>query len=292
MTNQRQIGRYLAQGLGANAIASYLLLLSLFLSAGDEGSVGVVVLIALPAYWIVAGLFGLATAAGLWVFEYVIDLKLNFWFRALFGIVLPFALATFIAFLGGFLSEPLGVLGITMPLAILILPAALISGSRVNPLRFMVTDLQLPRYGWGRALSILSVPLLRLSSAIGLLEALIWLACLRSVLLGGWDVLGNEFLGAVIAVVYFAVTLIVSLCLPDKIIVVACAVVANAPLVAFAFAAQHRTSFDPLFFCVVSWLFVSLWTLFLVSQLMRSETRRIIPITMLEIRVRHALNYW
>ena len=291
MKNQGRIGRYLAQGLGANAIASYLILISLLLWSGDGQGAGFTILFALPIYWFVAGLFGLATAAGLWVFEYAIDSKFNFWFRALFGILLPLALAAAIGWLGGFLFEPAGLLGVAMFFAILIFPAALLSGSRVNPLKFIIVDLQLPESG-ARALSIIGVPLLRLSSVVALLEALIWLACLRSVALGGWRVLDNEFLGAVIAVVYFAITLIVSLCLPDKIIIMACAVVANAPVIAFEFAAQERTSLDSLFFAVVSWLFVSLWILFLIGQFMRSANRRFLPVTMLEIRIRHAFNYW
>src|SRR5688500_17823076 len=113
MTKHKGIGTYLAQGWGANAIAIYLVLLSLVLFAGNDGA-EVTVPIALPIYWFIAGLFGLATAAGLWVFEYVIDRKLNFWFRALIGILFPLALAALIGWLFGFLSEPLGLLAVAM----------------------------------------------------------------------------------------------------------------------------------------------------------------------------------
>ena len=291
MTHERQIGRYLAQGWGANAVATYLLWLGLFLVVGDDGW-GVAVLIAVPFSCFIVGLFGLATGAGLWILEYVTDRKLKFWVRALAGIFLPCAFAVLVALLCGFLPELIGVLGVTIMFAILILPAALLSGSRVNPLNFVVMDLHqnLPKFGWARALSIIAVPLLRALSAVAVLEALIYLACRRSVLLGSWDVADKQFSGGIIAVVYFAITLIVSLCLPDKVVVVACGLVANAPIVAFALS--RHPSFVSQFFAVVGWIFVLLWTLFLVSQLLRSETRRLIPLTMLEIRIRHALNYW
>lgn len=291
--SERRIGRYLAQGWSANAVVLYLLLISVFLFVENPGA-DVMVLIALVLWWLIGGLFGLVTAFVVWVFEYALDRRLNFWFRALIGILSPFGLAVSIGWLYGFLSEPLVILSVAMPFAILILPAALLSGSRVNPLGFVVMDLrrEFPKKGWARTLSFIGVPLLRLSSAVGLLGAFLYLAGSRPPELGSWATTDTRFSGSIVAVLYFALTLVVSLCLPDKIIVVVAALVANTPVVFFLSSTQWQANSDVRFLAVIGWIFVSLWLLFFVSQLVRVETRRFIPVTMLEIRIRHALNCW
>ena len=133
--------------------------------------------------------------------------------------------------------------------------------------------------------------MLRLTSALGILESLLYLATLRSPDLAGWNTAENEFVGAVVAIVYFWITLIVSLWPPERIVVLVIGVILNAPIVAFAIGAQRQSSFNYQSLAIVGWVLVSLWTLFTVS---RSEhgARRILPVTMLEIRVRHAFDYW
>lgn len=290
-TNEVGLGRYLAQGWAANAIFTYLLLLTVCLLSPSRDDWGALLVVA-PIYCSIIGAIGMAVAAMIW-FSSVFTRKgrINILYRAAAAILIPFLLTTTILALFGVLREPI-VLLFAIPPVLLVLPAALLSGSRVNPLRFVVMDLRrdLPKYGWSRALSIVIVPLLRFTSALGILETLLYLALLRSSALGAWDVAEKEFAGAIVAVVYFAVTFSVSLCLPQRNIITPVGILANAPVAMYALMAP--ASFDYQFIAFIGWILVGLWTLLIASRFRRSETRRLIPVTMLEIRMRHAFNYW
>jgi hypothetical protein len=294
MTKQRGIGTYLAQGWAANATVTYLLLLGFILLKGSRNDLAEVVIFA-PIYFSIMGVPGGAVGMLIWIVEEVTGRKINVLYRGAGAIVLPALLAMAAAALAGFPQNVvLALMWIASPLVVLVLPAALLSGSRLNPLGFIVMNLSrdLPRYGWSRALSIIVVPLMRLAAALGTLESLLYLATLRSPDLGSWNVAEKQFVGAVFAVVYFAITLIVSLCLPEKVMVVVAGIVLNAPIVTFAVMVQQQGSFNYQSFAIIGWILISLWILFILSQWVRSETRRIIPVTMFEIRIRHAFNYW
>lgn len=290
MANSRNFGRYLAQGFGANAIVIYLSLVVVLLWSG--GGLWQLMLFVTPIYCFIAGLFGAATAVALWVIEAVIHRKLNIWLRGLLGILFPSAIGIAIAFICGF-NDVLGVLSLTTPFVILILPAALLSGSRLNPLGFIAMDLRrdLPNHGWTRALSIVAVPLMRFVSLVGVGEALLCLACQPLPEPQTWASSGKVYAATIIAVVYFAITLTVSLCLPHKVLVTAIEVFINIPIVMFALTAQGGDISDH-FLAVVGWVLIVSSAVFLFSQFMRANHRRIVPVTLLEIRLRHALNYW
>jgi hypothetical protein len=294
MTKQRGIGTYLAQGWTANATVTYLLLLGFILLKGSRNDLAEVVIFA-PIYFSIMGVPGGAVGMLIWIVEEVTGRKINVLYRGAGAIVLPALLAMAAAALAGFPQNVvLALMWIASPLVVLVLPAALLSGSRLNPLGFIVMNLSrdLPRYGWSRALSIIVVPLMRLAAALGTLESLLYLATLRSLDLGSWNVAEKHFVGAVFAVVYFAITLIVSLCLPEKVMVLVAGIVLNAPIVTFAVMVQRQGSFNYQSFAIIGWILISLWILFILSQWVGSETRRIIPVTMFEIRIRHAFNYW
>ena len=291
MTKPQGIGTYLAQGWAANATLTYLLLvgMALFSAALDDWAG---LLIVMPIYVSIIGTVGAAVGLFIWLAEFVTGRKINILFRGAAAILLPVLLTT-IAALSGFLHNVFLLLWITAPLVILALPPALLSGSGLNPLKIIVMDLaeSLPKYGWGRALFIIAIPLLRFASLLGALEALLFLACQRPDL-SAWSFAEQQFAGSVIAVVYFAITFTVSLCLPRKNVVVAMGIVSNLPVAALAVMSHQLGGTAYLSLAIVSGSFVSLWTLFVISQLLRSETRRILPVTMFEIRLRHALNYW
>ncbi|HEY3104303.1 MAG TPA: hypothetical protein VGJ69_11965 [Pyrinomonadaceae bacterium] len=293
MTKQQGIGTYLAQGWAANATLAYLMLLG-FVLVRPSREDWPVWLILVPIYFSIYGIIGAAVAILIWIVDYARGRRTNILYRAAAAILIPVLLITTIAALGGFLNEMMVLFWVAASLVILVLPPALLSGTRLNPLKFLVMDLttSLPKYGWARALSIIALPLLRLASVLGLLESLLYLACQRAPELSALNLAGNEFTGAVIAVIYFTITLSVSLWLPQKFVVLVIGVLANIPIAAFAVTAKQHAGWDYQSFAIIGWIFVSLWTLFAVSQVIRSETRRIIPVTMLEIRVRHALNYW
>ena len=292
MTKQQGIGTYLAQGWSANASLTYLLLLGFVLMSPDRDD-WAVLLVVVPIYSSISGIFGGAVGVLIWIVECLPRRKINILYRTAGAILFPVLLTTTVAALAGFLENVIALLWISVSMVVVVLPPALLSGSRCNPLRFILMNLRrdVPKIGWPRALSIVVLPLLRLTSALGILESLLYLATLRSPDLAGWNTAENEFLGAVVAIVYFWITLIVSLCPPERIVVLVIGVILNAPIVAFAIGAQRQSSFNYQSLAIVGWGLVSLWTLFTVS---RSEhaARRILPVTMLEIRVRHAFDYW
>jgi hypothetical protein len=292
MTKPQGIGTYLAQGWAANAVLTYLLLVGVALFSADPGD-WAGLLIGMPIYVWIIGTFGAAVGLFIWFVEFVRGRKINILFRGAAAILLPVLLTITIAALSGFLHDVIVLLWITTPLVILALPPALLSGSRLNPLKIIVMDLaeSLPKYGWARALFITAVPLLRFASLLGMLEALLFLACQRPDF-SAWNLIEREFAGALMAVVYFAITLTAALCLPHRLIALAIGIIANVPVAGFVLMVSLRANseYGPL--AVAGWVFVLLWAVFIVSQLLHPETRRILPLTMVEIRIRHALNCW
>jgi hypothetical protein len=291
MTKPPGIGTYLAQGWAANAGLTYILLLGFVLLNPDRDD-WPVFLVAVPIYSSLSGIFGAAVGVLIWMAGLLSGRKINVFYRAGGAILFPLLLTATVAALAGFLDNVIGWLWISVPLVVLVLPPALLSGSRYNPLKFalMNLDRDVPKIGWPRAMSIIILPLLRLISALGILESLLYLATLRSPDVAGWNTAENQFVGAVVAVVYFWTTLIVSLFPPERIIVLIIGVILNAPIVAFSLWAQRQSSFDYRSLAIVGWVLVSLWTLFTVSRCEGSA--RIFPVTMVEIRVRHAFDYW
>jgi hypothetical protein len=289
MTKQQGIGTYLAQGWSANAILNYLLMLGVMLfNPGRDDWAGL--LIVIPIYFSMMGVVGGAVGMLIWIIECVTGRRTSLLYRGAGAILFPVLLSTILA--ATMSMDWVWWLWFTTPLVALVLPPALLAGSPLNPLRFVVMGLghDLPKYGWSRALSIVVLPLLRLTSALGILESLLYLTTLRSREVLGWNTADIAFAGAVFAVVYFWVTLIVSLVLPEKLIVVLTGIILNVPIAWFALGVQRQSNFDYQLLIAVCVL-VPLWTLFIVSQCVRSETR-LVPVTMLEIRLRHAFNYW
>ncbi|HEX6187148.1 MAG TPA: hypothetical protein VFZ40_03620 [Pyrinomonadaceae bacterium] len=292
MTKQQGIGTYLAQGWAANAMLTYLLLFVLALLFAEPGE-WAGLLTAMPIYVSTIGTLGAAVGLFIWLAESVCGRKINILFRGTAAILLPVLLTTTIAALCGFLHDVIVLLWLTTPLIVLALPPAVLSGSRLNPLKIIVMDLgeSLPKYGWTRALSIIAVPLLRFASLLGMLEALLFLACQRPDF-SAWNLIEKEFVGALVAFVCFAITLTAALCLPHKLITLGIGLITNVPVAGFVLMAPLRTNSDYEILAVGGWIFVLLWGVFIVSQLLPPASRRLIPVTMCEIRVRLALNYW
>jgi len=292
MTKRQGIGTYLAQGWAAKSSLTYILLLGYVLLNPDRNDWPALFVVA-PIYSSIIGIFGAAVGLLIWIVECLSGRKINILYRAAGAILFSVLLTTTFATLAGFLENAIALLWVSGLIVVVVLPPALLSGSRFNPLKFVLMNLgrDVPKFGWPRALSLFVLPLLRLTSALGILESLLYLATLRSPDLAGWNTGENEFVGAVVAVVYFWITLIVSLCVPERIIVLIIGVILNAPIVTFAILAQRQSSVDYQALAIVGWVLVALWTLFTLSRSEHSA-RRILPVTMLEIRVRNAFDYW
>lgn len=299
MTNRRGIGTYLTQGWAANAAVLYLWILGWVLFRPEPDFRPETEILILMAVWVPIGCFiigsiGAVVAAGIWFLEFATGRRFNVIVRALGAILLPALPIMSVVMLGGFRPDTSDLLWISLPTISLMLPSSLLAGVRFNPLSFLMLDLQrdVPAYGWGRALTLLSVPLMRVVSVIGILAALLWLACLDLPNLVAWELGSKHFVGVIIAAIYFAISLIVALWLPQKIAALGIGIFMNVPLAALAVYARSNPAWDFQLVGVLSWLPIFVWAVFLISQLFRKETRRLLPVTMFEIRIRHALNYW
>lgn len=292
MTTRRGIGTYVAQGWAANALLTYLLCLgwALYRPAVDEAEL---MLIALPIYGFFIGSVGAVVGAVVWIFEFALQRRMNVVCRGLVGVLLPITLTAVLAALGGFLHETETLLWVIGMLAFLVLFPVVLAGTRFNPLSVIVMDLQhnLPDYGRVRAITLTTVPMLRILSVFGLLEAFLFLAYQRSPELGAWDFTARHFLGAIAAVIYFAITLIVALCRPKRIVALTAGIITNLPIAAFAFTALQNLTWNNRVLSFICGSLIISWGLFLLSEA-NAKTRRLFPVTMFEIRVRHALNYW
>jgi hypothetical protein len=293
MTTQRGIGTYLAQGWAANVAVPYLWILGWVLFT-SETDILIMMAVMVPIYCFVTGSIGAVVAACIWSFEFARGRRFNIITRALGAILVPSVLITSVVVLGGFRPALTDLPWILLPPIFLTLPPSLLSGVRFNPLSFLVMDLQrdVPDHGWGRALTLLSVPLLRIVSVFGMLEALLCLACLRLPDFGSLDTMGRQFVGAIIAATYFAISLIVALGRPQKIAAIGIGILMNVPLAALAVYVRGHSAGEFQLIAILGWLVIFVWAVFLISQLFQKGTRRLLPVTMFEIRIRHALNYW
>lgn len=297
---KRGIGTYLAQGAAANAVAAYLLLLGLVLYApNSEIDSETVILIVLPAYLLVAGIVGAVIASMFWLASILISRRLGILVHAAVGILLPglIVVRSTYSIESGFDLNELMILAI--PALVLSLPAALLSGSNFNPLRSVVFGLDpaASDRDFAHGFSFPPALLLRVGSLLGLMEALLYLASLPSSALANWDMSDPSFVKTIVAVLYFAVTALVSFDLPRKSVVVAAAVLANTPLAIWAMDPQLFTTMSSGFLAFTVWVFMYVWVLFVVgrmlcAELARPRPLRILPVTMLEIRMRHAFNLW
>ena len=295
---QKGFGTHLVQGWTANAIVTYVLMLGVLLWKGTR-EIAVIYLIVGAIYPFITGALGAFVGGGIWLAGFLIERQLRILWRALVGVLLPIGLAVLLGLAFDFIRDLKTLGGAALSLLILNLPAALMAGSRLNPLRSVIFGLdQLTfRSPFGRAFSFPPALLLRVGSIFGLLEALLYLACLPSSALANWGTTDRDFAAAMVAVAYFTVTAIVSLSLPQKRIVTIVGLLVNTPLVIWAIDSQRYVATTSRLLAFVVWIFVFLWVLFAVGRLVfvieaLRRPLRILPVTMLEIRIRHALNYW
>jgi hypothetical protein len=291
-------GTYLAQGAAANAIVVALILLGILLYHPMPAMV-VVVMVILPIYLVLVGILGGIVGLGFWFVGFLFRRKLGLLTRAAVGIVVPL-LITLLPSLA--FSTDLNWPDLLIPLItllIVILPAALMSGSRFNPMRSLVLGLEPapPLHDFGRAFSFFPAVVLRFGSTLGLLEAMVYLANSRADTLPDPSLRGDGFPEGIMAVFYFGVTAIVSFGLPRKHFVVLAALLSNVPVVMWVADPPGVLSFGAAYVPSVIGTFVGCWCLFVLGRLLAVESThpralRILPVTFLEIRIRHALNQW
>lgn len=125
------IGTYLAQGAAGNVIATFLLFLVLWLISTEHYAV--TTLIFLSIYLLIVGFVGAVVGGLLWILVFLLGRRLGILARASIGVFVSFLIPAFLilALESEFLLDWFYA---SIPLLFLLLPAALMSGSRF-PLR-------------------------------------------------------------------------------------------------------------------------------------------------------------
>jgi hypothetical protein len=252
------------------------------------------IMMTLPLYLLFGGIPGAIVGAVLWLAGDLRNRKLGFVTRALIGIIAPIVmtllLGSAIDLEGPDLFIPLATFGFA------ILPASLMSGSRFNPIRTLVLGLEQapPLHDFGRAFSFFPALLLRFGSTLGLLEMMVYFVNSSG---AQPDRQLRSFPEAIIAFSYFCVTAIVSIGLPRKQIVLIAGLLSNTPILVWVSDPPPVLSAGAEYLTALVGIFVGSWFLFALGRLLAVELTnprafRTLPVTFLEIRVRHALNWW
>jgi hypothetical protein len=289
-------GTCLVQGATANAITVFLVLLVWMLYRPTPDDVFMLMMV-LPIYLLLWGIPGAIVGFVLWLAGSLRKRKLGLLTRGLVGIIVPILITLLLgsAFDLGWpvLFIPLAIFGVA------ILPAALMSGSRLNPMRTVVLGMEQapPLHDFGRAFSFFPAMVLRFGSTLGLLETMVYFVNSSSGAQQDWQLRGDGFPEAILAFLYFCVTAMVSFGLPRKQFVLIAALLGNAPILLWVSDPPRVFSGGTEYLTGLVGLFVGSWFLFalgrsLAVELTHPRAFRTLPVTFLEIRVRHALNWW
>ena len=298
---KKTFGTFLAQGAAGNAIATYVVLIGLVFYAPGMSSVIVVVL--LPFYLLAAGIIGVPLGGFVWLAGRLFDRRLTILPRAAIGIVLPTLIVIVVSLAYGVMVDWKLLLGSISASLAYSLPATLVAGSRFHPLRTIVFGLPHPTTGrdFVSGFSFLPALMLRVGSLFGLLASALYMACLVAGV-PGWGIRADfeAFLATSVAILYFAVTALVSFTSQRKFVVAATAGLANLPLLIWALDRNRYMNVETGFLAFVVWVFIYLWVLFVAGRMISSQEKiieryqrtRILPLTLWEIQIRHALNRW
>jgi hypothetical protein len=293
---------FLGQGMAGYVLATYVIAIGLMFYSPSSRNLFLLVL--LPVQILVAGIVGPITGAAVWLVGWLLKRRLNILARAAVGMGLASLLPTVVILSGGLLVE-LQTLAVSFAWGLLLsLPSALMAGSRFHPLRRIVLGWSQTKAirDFGSGFAFFPGLLLRALSWFGLMESLLFLACLVSSLMP-WSDSGfeeNYFLITIVATLYFAASILGSLTSsPQKSLVLASALIVNTPLVILLINPPHYFDGDRAVFLTVMPVFWVLWTLMVFGRLISSKNktgerrhRRLFPLTIWEIEIRHALGEW
>jgi len=301
-TEKIRFGTFLAQGAAGNIIVTYLSFIAIVLYFPN--GYDFLLLFFLPFYLIVMGIIGAVIGTVIWLAGWLLESRPGVISRAAIGILFPASLVALVALLLGSILDQRLLMGAIGSGLFYGLPAALVAGSRFNPLRRIIFG-----FGEGRARRDLSrrfaciagLPL-RVASAFGLMESLLWLACLISSrrLGAGFNYGGENYLPAGLAILYFAVSGLNSCAPPRKLFLLITSVLVNTPLAIWTLDPHRARSDDTDALAIMAWALISVWVLFVAGQMISSGSNhstphqrpRLIPLTLCEVQIRQALNRW
>ena len=298
---KKSLGNFLGQGAAGNAIATYVVLIGLLFYTPGTSSVIVVAL--LPFYLLAAGIIGVPLGGFVWLAGWLFDRPLSILARAVIGIVLPTSIVIVVSLAYGVMVDWKLFLGSISASLAYSLPATLVAGSRFHPLRTIVFGLpqSTTSRDFASGFSFPPALMLRVGSLFGLLASVLYMVCLVAGT-PGWGIRADDeaFLATSVTILYFAATALVSFTSTGKVLVAATVVLANLPLVIWALDRNRYMNVGTGFLAFVVWVFSYLWVLFVAGRMIssqgkttkRNQRTRILPLTLWEIQIRHALNRW
>ena len=292
---RRGIGTYLAQGASANAAIVYVLMLGCSLNAPSGPDM--VMLIAVPVYVLIGAVPGAVVGSLFWLAEVVIGRRLGIVVRAATAIVLPTLIVIIVSLAFDLTTSFLPIILAAVAILTITLPAALLSGSRFNPLRRVVLGLE-SISGFGDKVFFPFGVFLRFASVLGMAEVIIFLTTLPARSLWQFTFGGDGFGEAIVVFFYFAMTGAVSFGLSQKLrVTLAAAVFLNVPAAIWAAQPERYLAVGSKVTAISIWILIGLWIPFVAGRVLTTEAGRrrsfrIMPVTLFEIRIRHALNKW
>ena len=294
---KRGLGTYLAQGAVADALVIYVLVVAFAVYFSDPyGLLPVLV----PFYLGFTAVFGAVVGGGIWVVERVGKFKPSMLVRIVvttsIGLVLTLILV--LCFEDAIDSSLVMAFGIGA--IVVFAPASIVVGTRFQPARILFPrsdehNLSPDVCSWVAALAGF---ILRLASVFGFLEALVCTVCLlrRSGLISS-----DNLLVSAIATIYFAVSGLITYDSYQTRWLVTVGTVLNGPLLLWAWHVYPAStaSDGKSVLIVFAFTLALIWGAFIVTRWIfpfepppKQHEWRLVPVTMLEVRIRHALNYW
>ncbi|MEA2205573.1 MAG: hypothetical protein QOE77_2349 [Blastocatellia bacterium] len=291
---------FLGQGIAGYVVATYVIANGLMFYRPSSNNLFLLVL--LPVQIFVAGIVGPITGAVVWLVGFLLKRRLNILARAALGIGLATLFPALIILCEGWDWQVLAVMfawGL-----LLFLPSALLAGSRFHPLQRIVLGWSQTKaiHDFGSGMAFPPALLLRAISWFGLMESLLFLAYLVSCRMP-WADAGfeeNYFLIAIVATLYFAASILGSLSSSSqKALVLASALIVNVPPLILLINPPHYFDGERTVLLIVLAVLWVLWTLMVFGRLISSENkngerrhRRLFPLTIWEIEIRHVLGQW
>jgi len=300
---KRTFGAFLGQGAAGYAMTTYVIVIAMMFYHPDVYNL--LYLAVLPFQLLFTGIVGAVAGGAVWFVGWLLKRRLNILARAAVGIGM--AALFLVAFVPGAEVALEYRILVELFIAALItgLPAALMAGSRFHPLRRMAFGLCRTKaiHDFGSGFSFPPGLLLRAVSLFGLMESLLFLVCLVSCRMP-WAATafeGDYFAVTIVANLYFAATLLVSLTSSlEKSLLLANALIINVPpLILLMNPPRYFAGGLNILLAVVGtfWL---LWALMVFGRLISFTNnrdtvrrhRRLFPLTMWEIEIRQTLGRW
>lgn len=260
-------------------------------------------LVVMPVQLFFTAIWGGVVGAIVWLVGRQIKRELKTLERAAVGITIAIVLIAGV-FLWQMSLAEWGAMGMLIGIGILFhTTAALMSGSRFHPLRRVVFGSTGPKAAtdFGARVALLPAFLLRVGSVFGLMESLIVLSYFlaSNTPRSEGDHEGYYLIVTSLTCFYFAGSALVSLSGVKRLQLVTLALLVNAPPLILLTNPRYYMETNLKALAVMAGAFLLLWILMVFGRLISSANktaerrhRRLFPLTMWEIEIRHALGQW